>query len=550
METPTPSWPARWPMLTAIGLALTTAIVQYVLFLPQADTLWRDPIHDRNAHYYFGLSLALDVRQGDVGGLVRDLNHARVWPPAHGMLLAGLLTTIGLEPHFAVLPSLLAWAGLLVAVFVLAWRLCPSGGIVAGFAAMLFTLSSPSHRAFATDVMLESLGTCLSLWALERYVALRQTPTIAGVRSFALVLLALFLTKYNYWALVVAGIVATEWITRPGQWLTAGRQFLAALPRGRQGWAELAPELRVLLAWFVIPSVVWLCLPGRLSAFLWYMFAAHGEALDHSLASRMEKFLNWYGSQYHPTMVLLIGILILALVAMLRWRRLSVGALAVVLFLAISAAATVNHPNSKARFLMSWMPALWVLAGIGLAMVVPQRGTWQALAVALIAVFCLPAGWTPGRTAEAGVQPGAPSLLPVAEAYLPYVQAGERTAILATVPMKFFTQWSYLQARQPRRNRDLEAKGWLYLEVPNLQAFEAWLERTHCDKLVVLEVAPGSPFAAVPPGWTGDSVLTQWQTTQHRFTAGETRNLAEVGTTIRVFERTSVTLGERGPSAP
>jgi len=532
--------PSRWPLLVAIALALTAAGVQYARFLPDAASLWSDPVHDRNAHYLFGLSLALDVRQLDVAGLARDLNGARVWPPGHGLVLGTVLTATGYEPHFAVLPSLLAWAGMLVGVFVLAWRLAPSAGVVAGFAAMLLTMTSPSHRAFATDVMLESLGACLSVWAVERYVALRQTPSVGAVRSFALVLLALFLTKYNYWGLVVLGLAAADLATRPAAWLATGRQILAALPRGRQGWASLAPEVRVLAVWFVLPVAVWFCLPGRLSAFLWFSFTPHGEFPDFSLASRAGKFVTWFRTDYHAGVHFLVGVLALAGVAVVALRWLRPGALAVVVVLAVSAALTLNHPNSKARFLMSWMPALWVLAGVGLALVLPRRAAWQAAAVAVVAAVCLPVAATPGRVAEGGPRPGAPSLLPLADAYLAHVPAGERTAVLSTVPMKFFTQWSYLQARRPRRDRDLEAKGWLHLEAPNLDAFAAWLERTRCDRIVVLDVAKGSPFAVIPPGWTGDSVLSQWEGTQQLFNPGERVELPEVGTTIRVFERGGV----------
>jgi hypothetical protein len=589
----------RCALVVAMAFALAAAACQYALFLPHAHELWTDPLHDRNAHYFFGLSLALDAANGDAIGFVHDVNNARVWPPLHGLLLASVLTVTGFDPAFAVLPSLIAWAGLLVGVFVLARRLAPARGNLAGFTALLLTLASPAHRAFATDVMLESLGTCLSIWALERYVALRQTPSAGTGRGLALVLLALLLTKLNYWVLIVAGLLATEVATRPGvlralrettrrmssdvSWrdplvLSALLALLGAVvltilaplrlgpvkinhggdlatlavllllvrvllwryrERGRALWPTLVPEGRSLLTWGMLPAAIWFALPGRIAAFLWLGFLAHGEAPDYSLVSRALKLASWLQTEYHAQQGLpVLLVLVLAGLALVYLRRLRPGTAVLFVFLLTAGLLTWKHPNCKARFLMNWLPALWVLAGIGLA-ILGRRRMIAFAGLVLVAVLCLPAAVVPGATEEAGPRPGAPSLLRLAKAYLPHLQRGDRTVILATVPMKFFTQASYLQECRPTRDRNLEGRGWLYLETPDLDAFRAWLERSHCDTVVLLDCESSSPFNARPPGWTGDAVLAQWRATQ-QFTMSDTVAVPEVGTTVRIFRRSTL----------
>jgi hypothetical protein len=587
----------RRALIVAVALALAATALQYALFLPHHHELWCDALHDRNAHYFFGVTLALDVRNADVVSFVQDVNSARVWPPLHGLLLGGVLTVGGFDPRLAVLPSLLAWAGLLVGVFVLARRVCPAHGNVAGFAAMLFTLASPTHRAFATDVMLESLGVCLSIWSLERYVALCQTPSASTGRWLGLVLFALFLTKFNYWVLVAAGLVATELVTRPGLYLGLARGGALVTARfafrdplvilallslggagalnalapmqlgpvkithggdlatlavvllltrvllwryrgaGRDTWPTLPAERRAFLAWGVLPVAVWFALPGRIAAFLWLGLVAHGEYPDYSLTSRAGKVFGWFLADYSPSLALLVIILLLALVAIVALPRLRPGAVVLLIFLLAATALTLKHPNSKSRFLINWLPALWVLAGVGLALLARFHVALRAGALALVAAICLPAAFSLGSAAEAGPHAGAPSLLPLADAYLPLVHPGERTAVLATVPMKFFTQWSYLQALRPARDMDLQGRGWLYLEVPSIDGFTAWLDRTRCETIILLDVAPGSPFGGVPPGWTGDTVLSQWRERQHQFTPTATRVFPELGATVVVFQR-------------
>ncbi len=195
--------------------ALFVAGIDYGRFLHDHRHLWTGTIHDRHAHYVTAVNLALDLRGGDPRAFLHDFDGARVWPPLHGLLVASVLTVTGLDYRLGVLPNVLAYGATVLLGFLIARRAVTRGGNLAGFVAALFILTNPAFRAFATDYMLESLGACLTLLALYLYVVTVQGTSSTNGRWLGLALTALFLTKYNYWSLVIFALVAAELTTRP-----------------------------------------------------------------------------------------------------------------------------------------------------------------------------------------------------------------------------------------------------------------------------------------------------------------------------------------------
>jgi hypothetical protein len=210
-------WQARTLTSLVIAVSVVLAACLYVRFLEVHRFLWDNPTHDRNAHYLYSLKLATDVRNGQVLQLLNDLNESRVWPPLHGMLAGAVLLAGGLDYRWAVLPSLAGWVVAMVFGFLVARRAVGRGGTVAGLIALVFIAASPAHRAFATDVMLESLGAGLTLVVLYAYLLAvqgREDETWKG-RCLGLALSVLFVEKYNYWLLVVLALAAAELAARP-----------------------------------------------------------------------------------------------------------------------------------------------------------------------------------------------------------------------------------------------------------------------------------------------------------------------------------------------
>lgn len=244
--------PGKWwqiylvPLIVLVG-TLTLAGIHYWHFWGSSRLRWDGPVHDRNAHYLLGLSLAVDVQQGNVKQLLSDLDGARTWPPLHGILVAGTLLVGGIDDRLAVLPSLAGWVGAVMFGFLLARRLPSWGGNLAGLTAVILILASPAHRAYATDIMLESLGAGLSLAALYFYVVATQDNSRWSWRALGLTLTALLLHKYNYWLLVVIGLVGAEVSTWAWSYWRSVAQALARIDWRSQVKAQLRHPLNYLL---------------------------------------------------------------------------------------------------------------------------------------------------------------------------------------------------------------------------------------------------------------------------------------------------------------
>jgi hypothetical protein len=230
-------WKRAAPWIVGI-VAVALGLSLYANFREHARQLWYMLCHDRSAHYVLGLNLALDLRTGNLLGLLHHLDGARVWGPVHGILLALIELGAGLDYRLGVLPSLCAWMATIVLGFLVTRRLLPHGGTAAGVLAALFIALSPAHRAFATDIMLESMGAALTVLCLLLYLQTVQDEAPHRGRRLGLALTVLFLTKSNYWLLVVIGLTAGECL-RQRQWCFAlGRQAIPFLRR-RQLWLSL-----------------------------------------------------------------------------------------------------------------------------------------------------------------------------------------------------------------------------------------------------------------------------------------------------------------------
>lgn len=188
-------------LITLLGIGVSCRL--YSNFANVSEHLWYSSLHDRNAHLSTAMNLAIDFRTLDVPGFFKDIHGARIWGPLHPLVTGFLMALGGLDGNVAVLPSLIAWIGCGVFAFLIVRLAVPSGGNLAGLIAALFIFSSPAYRAFATDVMLESPGSCLSLGAIYFWMRLNQKGGPNSAAGLGLMLSLLFFTKYNYWLLVL-----------------------------------------------------------------------------------------------------------------------------------------------------------------------------------------------------------------------------------------------------------------------------------------------------------------------------------------------------------
>lgn len=213
---------SRWLPPLVLLAAVALGVFIYAWFCQHSHELWWWMGHDRHSHYMYGLNLALDVRTGDIVRLFHDFDRMRVWGPLHPVLVALVELLAGPDHRLAVLPSLLGWILTVWCAFLIPRRLLQTGGNAAGLMAAFCVAVSPAHRAYATDVMYESLGAGLSLAALYLYLAVLQDQTRRYAILLGLTLTALFLHKYNYWLLVLFGLSVGEFARQPKAWLQYG----------------------------------------------------------------------------------------------------------------------------------------------------------------------------------------------------------------------------------------------------------------------------------------------------------------------------------------
>lgn len=559
----------------ALALCAASGAAAYAAFLAHPEDRWGSIANDRNYHYLVGLQLGLDLRSLDVAGFLSDLSRVRTWPPFFHLCVAAAVAVAGPRYEAAVLVSLLAWLGTALVAFQLARRLAPSGKNAAGLIALIFVLASPTHRVFATDLLLESLGAFLTLLAMERYIARRQSaPGELGMsRSLAVVLTLLFFEKYNYWLLAVLAIGSCEawrwrrewspWAAgalrdpRARTWLVrqiveplnlpivvCGGLALAAMatggldlavagrtlhleqssknlwhavfilfvlrvavrwPReGRALWNGLPEPAREFARWHLVPMSAWFLLPKRFGYFVWYISPLNGANSTEGFFAGLRYYAECAAAHFHANYsAALLAVLGLVLAARL-WRRLPTPSLALVLLLAFGLALSAKHPNRKSRFLHTWLPAAWVLAGAGLGSLAAHRrrddssatGAWRPVlaagAVAGVALVQGPALWGEGASPEDGHAPG-PSALALARTYLPWLDEPGPVGLMANLPAQPFLEWTYRE-QYPRRPA---AHALYHLPGGPDDAdgrLGAWIERTGCREVVLVEVDRRSPF--------------------------------------------------------
>jgi hypothetical protein len=557
-----------------VVLAITATFAVHLFSLNRSDPRrrWNGLPHDRNGHYEYGMNMGLALRECNPGRFFDALSAGKVWPPVHGLLVAGVVAAAGPDFRLAVLPSLTGWVLTVVFGFLSARRLLPNSGagILAGALTATLTAASPAHRMYATDVMLESLGAGLTMLALYLYLRAVATPDEPRRwTALAVALIVLFFEKYNYWSLLVLALLGDQlicewprnrgWLRAMGGWPwrawlkrqwreplnylfagfvaaviaiqmhgptfldLAGRRVSLYPPKNLATMAYAVLFVRAILAirkrrpdimawlgipgrrlfWIVLaPIAVSFLLPGRLTSFLWY-----GSPLNYGSETRMtlggaaSYYIGALIREYHPAAWCTVLVLALAAAAVVLHRHLHRGWLAAALLLVLSFAILLLHPNQQSRFLHSWIPALWVLAGAGAGALLYHEslnilGRLRPLiSAALVLALILAIGprWRgPGFVVPSGGS--SLSTLDISDAYLPYLKGFRRTAIFMASPVEAFNAWTYREYFR-RSQGMVDTTWWKRLtpagDVPS--RLPEWLAANGCDSVVTITFSPGSP---------------------------------------------------------
>jgi len=328
----------------------------------------------------------------------------------------------------------------------------------------------------------------------------------------------------NYLLVLTLGVVAAVYAhgNRPFQW--GERSFTIFPPHnvvqiaywlffaqlvlwwravGHVWVGRLDMRLRQLVAWHFWPVAVYFLLPKHVGFFLWYISPANAGTTERtSLWDGIRFYTQAVVEKFHPSLWavwLAAALFVLAFLALRRWRA---GAAAVVLFFALAAWLTFNHPNHQERYALAWVGAGWIVAGLGAGTVlallpawivggrIPVRALVGGAAAASLAWLVLPPVLQAYASCLGGPRPDLVSVLDLTDYYLPDLASSKQGTVLSAVPVRFLAQWTYLE-RYARPN-GLEQRWWGF-GAPgeaNRQGFQRWLQSTRSDTLVYFDALP------------------------------------------------------------
>ncbi|MGB8356039.1 MAG: hypothetical protein WCD79_19225 [Chthoniobacteraceae bacterium] len=537
-----------------LAFCVLAAGLLYHDFLSHARDIWTTLMHDRNGHYGYGLDMALALEKGSVGQFFAQLEKGKVWPPLHGLLVAVTQIFSGNDWRAAVLPSLTGWLLMLWCVWYTAQKIAaPTGlGWEAGMIGFIFAVLSPGGRLYATDIMLESLGGGLTMLVLACYArAAEERDSARAWRALGLAMTALFFEKYNYWMIATAALVLAEsgtWIAimrgwlretdmgkfcraqlcEPLNWLcliltgaffwlfargptaflvfghrlslypphnvmTAAYVVLflrVALAIKRSGWKPRNAQEQMLFRWHVLPLSISFLLPQRLSVFIGFLSPTNNDVGTRDFKTTLSYYSHAFAADYHPSTAFAILALVLALVAVARFKTLGPAARAVILCMLIGAALNILHPNQKSRFLHSWIPAVWTASGLGAAILLQRVPRRSLVAGAGIAVLAFAGGRAMVAQAEATQSPR--SMLDMSDEWLRDTVGAQHVAFFSTQPSRPFMEWTFLASHHARDQFEWPAWQDKKSDAELSAGFEQWIAQTKADAIVFLDVSPES----------------------------------------------------------
>jgi hypothetical protein len=234
-----------------LPVAACSAILAWMSY---AGVVRTDPplLWDEGAHSLFAVSIATDIRRGDLAALAYDVYRQVYWPPLHSCLAGAAVLWFG--ERTAVVRSVSTLAYLLLPIALVASarimhaRADARRGWTAAAIAGLLAVAIPAFITYASSALLE-LTALLSLVAtlLAAFWA-ERAPDRPGRRTLvALGLLATFFLKTNYGLLLIAAIALDMVIE--ARW--SGRPLMS-----RRNACVVIPVAVVLAIWFAYPPKI------------------------------------------------------------------------------------------------------------------------------------------------------------------------------------------------------------------------------------------------------------------------------------------------------
>ena len=296
-----------------------------------------------------------------------------------------------------------------------------------------------------------------------------------------------------------------------GWWRAGGRDWVKA---------HLGDRGLALARYHLAPVALWLLMPQHLYWFIWFSSPANGG--ENPNASGWSSSFAFYragvSGDYHvgPAFALIVFALgSLALAACARRAAVTRGMLAIGIFTLLSAILLLEHPNQKYRFLHTWLPVVWVAAGIGFAWLVEIIGKLRvptlAPLAAIMALLALGAFQqegiaNPGHASERGLHDLTGSWRDVTDAYLPELANSKRVGVFSNMPIKFVAGWSFIERYRRAECLEIDLREVGNYSPATREGFERWIGKTSCDTVVYIDVKSDSPYAEPFPAESNEVV--------------------------------------------
>lgn len=485
----------RW-LVPALAAAVTATLcaAAYEHFASRLP-----PLHaDETGHALPAARLASDLRGADLAAFVAHTQRETTWPFVHPWALCAAFLVGGTTTEVARGTSLAFFGTAVVLALLLARELArppPYGAgdaaqvpVGAGWPTVALMLLNRDFWAQSSHVMIEPLGMALTLAALLAHAAAVRRGSPGRFLLAGLLAALTFLTKYNYGLPLVAAVVLSQLLARP----SPGRRQLAGL-----------------LAGTAVPIAAWLAYPfaEKLRGLL--AFAVNRdegiEGMENLLFYPVEiaSLVSW------PVCVAVLGAAVLSTRHVRRPR-----VCAPALFALLSLVMITAHPNKQVRYCFTALPVLFVVAELesrtlmaGLLGPRARALVWALVLASLgLALDPRPALTQLRREAEPLRDAGR-----IVEFLLPQLDPEGRTLVLGSTGLlpHLLIQWELVSRTgvqdpvvewMPFPGPPAEHRRGYPAELTAVYAreLEAALWNGRYDRVVTLEIPPGSPFL---PDW-------------------------------------------------
>jgi 4-amino-4-deoxy-L-arabinose transferase-like glycosyltransferase len=359
---------------------------------------------DEAAHSLPGYYMLRDARNLDLRAFWGDFHIQTLWPPMFSILQAPFLGLLGLTDDAA---RLFAYIMLVGAVLLGGWvlyEIAPERAPVATWVSGLIALTAPGWLFTGSWAMQETPVAFVSMLVFGCFLRARNTGRLRWYTLTGLSLLVFFLTKYNYAAFALASVGLVDLLVRLGvgqrpqaltgsitKQLASGQRMLSRFQPA--GFLALhVPWLVGVLFWFfagtdIVPtSVKW-----RDFAFF---VTNENTGLDFWSADNLLFYIRAAGDWLLAHPLWLVVIVLLAVVALTRTRHPGIALLG--LYFAFGFILATLHPLKSNRYVTPVFPALWLLSGLGAAIVAERfRSRVLVVLIPLAAAAAIFANITP-----------------------------------------------------------------------------------------------------------------------------------------------------------